>query len=110
ARGVVAMVLDGAARDVEVLAEMGFPVWARAVTPAGPYKFGPGRVGEPVAVGGVVCRTGDLVAADGDGVVVVPADRAVSVLAAAREVEAEEARRRSSIRAAAAAAVSGGAS
>ncbi|MGO4421941.1 RraA family protein, partial [Streptomyces sp. MCAF7] len=89
ARGVVAMVLDGAARDVEVLAEMGFPVWARAVTPAGPYKFGPGRVGEPVAVGGVVCRTGDLVAADGDGVVVVPADRAVSVLAAAREVEAE---------------------
>ncbi|MEU6114376.1 DUF1932 domain-containing protein [Streptomyces sp. NPDC047117] len=99
ARGVVGMVLDGAARDVEVLAEMGFPVWARAVTPAGPYKFGPGRVGVPVAVGGVVCRPGDLVAADGDGVAVVPADRAASVLVAAREVEAEEARRRADIRA-----------
>ncbi|MET8468484.1 DUF1932 domain-containing protein [Streptomyces sp. NPDC006422] len=103
ARGVVGMVLDGAARDVEVLAEMGFPVWARAVTPAGPYKFGPGHVGVPVAVGGVVCRPGDLVAADGDGVAVVPAERAATVLAAAREVEAEEARRRTDIRAAAAA-------
>ncbi|MEU4893337.1 DUF1932 domain-containing protein [Streptomyces sp. NPDC044780] len=101
ARGVVGMVLDGAARDVEVLAEMGFPVWARAVTPAGPYKFGPGRVGVPVAVGGVVCQPGDLVVGDGDGVAVVPADRAASVLAAAREVEAEEARRRAGIRAAA---------
>ncbi|MEU5640800.1 RraA family protein [Streptomyces milbemycinicus] len=111
ARGVVGMVLDGAARDVEVLAEMGFPVWARAVTPAGPYKFGPGRVGVPVAVGGVVCQPGDLVVGDGDGVAIVPADRAASVLAAAREVEAEEARRRSSIRAVAAATVTpGGAS
>jgi regulator of RNase E activity RraA/3-hydroxyisobutyrate dehydrogenase-like beta-hydroxyacid dehydrogenase len=110
ARGVVGMVLDGAARDVETLAEMGFPVWARAVTPAGPYKFGPGRVGVPVAVGGVVCRPGDLVAADGDGVAIVPAERAATVLAAAREVEAEEARRRADIRAAAAAVMPGGAS
>ncbi|AEY93998.1 dimethylmenaquinone methyltransferase [Streptomyces hygroscopicus subsp. jinggangensis 5008] len=102
ARGVVGMVLDGAARDVEVLAEMRFPVWARAVTPAGPYKFGPGRVGEPIAVGGVVCHAGDVVVGDGDGVAVIPADRAASVLAAAREVEAEEARRRAGIRAAAA--------
>ncbi|POX37322.1 transferase [Streptomyces sp. Ru73] len=107
ARGVVGMVLDGAARDVDVLAEMGFPVWARAVTPAGPYKFGPGRVGVPVAVGGVVCRPGDLVAGDGDGVAVVPAERAATVLAAAREVEAEEARRRAGIRATAAAAPGG---
>jgi regulator of RNase E activity RraA/3-hydroxyisobutyrate dehydrogenase-like beta-hydroxyacid dehydrogenase len=101
ARGVVGMVLDGAARDAEVLAEMGFPVWARAVTPAGPYKFGPGRVGVPIAVGGVVCHPGDVVVGDGDGVAIVAADQAASVLAAAREVEAEEARRRASIRAAA---------
>lgn len=109
ARGVIGMVLDGAARDVEVLAEMSFPVWARAVTPAGPYKFGPGRVGVPVAVGGVVCLPGDLVVGDGDGVAVVPAERAAAVLVAAREVEAEEARRRTDIRAAAAA-TPGGAS
>ncbi|MBZ4016585.1 DUF1932 domain-containing protein [Streptomyces purpurogeneiscleroticus] len=101
-RGVVGMVLDGAARDIDVLAEIGFPVWARAVTPAGPYKFGPGHVNVPVAVGGLVCRPGDLVVADSDGVAVVPADRAESVLAAARAVEADEAGRRASIRAAAA--------
>ncbi|MBD3007103.1 DUF1932 domain-containing protein [Streptomyces sp. 5-10] len=99
ARGVVGMVLDGAARDVEVLEEIGFPVWARAVTPAGPYKDGPGRVNVAVAVGGAVCGPGDLVVADGDGVAVLPAEEAESTLVAAREIEADEARRRSSIRA-----------
>ncbi|CAM5335179.1 MULTISPECIES: NAD(P)-binding domain-containing protein [unclassified Streptomyces] len=99
ARGVVGMVLDGAARDVDVLAEIGFPVWARAVTPAGPYKFGPGHVNVPVAVGGLVCRPGDLVVADSDGVAVVAAEKAGSVLDAARAVEADEADRRARIRA-----------
>ncbi|CAL9371568.1 Regulator of ribonuclease activity A [Streptomyces sp. enrichment culture] len=99
ARGVVGMVLDGAARDVDVLAEIGFPVWARAVTPAGPYKFGPGHVNVPVAVGGLVCRPGDLVVADSDGVAVVAAEKAGSVLDAARAVEADEAGRRARIRA-----------
>ncbi|MEV6169373.1 DUF1932 domain-containing protein [Streptomyces sp. NPDC051954] len=99
ARGVVGMVLDAAARDVDVLAEIGFPVWARAVTPAGPYKFGPGHVNVPVAVGGLVCRPGDLVVADSDGVAVVAAEQAESVLAAARAVEADEAGRRARIRA-----------
>ncbi|MGW2329285.1 RraA family protein [Streptomyces sp. NPDC001700] len=102
-RGVVGMVLDGAARDVEVLQEIGFPVWARAVTPAGPYKDGPGRVNVAVAVGGAVCGPGDLVVADGDGVAVLPAEEAESTLVAAREVEADEARRRSGIRTARAA-------
>ncbi|MET9035885.1 RraA family protein [Streptomyces mirabilis] len=111
ARGVVGMVLDGAARDIDVLAEIGFPVWARAVTPAGPYKFGPGQVNVPVAVGGIVCRPGDLVVADSDGVAVVTAEKAESVLAAAREVEADEAGRRARIRAMAdGAAGTGGAS
>ncbi|MEV6130925.1 DUF1932 domain-containing protein [Streptomyces violaceusniger] len=100
ARGVVGMVLDGAARDVEVLKEIGFPVWARAVTPAGPYKDGPGRVNVAIAVGGAVCGPGDLVVADGDGVAVLPAEEAESALVAARKIEADEARRRSSIRAA----------
>ncbi|PJN12117.1 transferase [Streptomyces sp. CB01635] len=99
ARGVVGMVLDGAARDIDVLAEIGFPVWARAVTPAGPYKFGPGHVNVPVALGGLVCRPGDLVVADSDGVAVVASDQAESVLAAARAVEADEAGRRAQIRA-----------
>lgn len=96
-RGCVGMVIDGAARDVDALAEIGFGVWARAVSPAGPYKDGPGYVDVPVAVGGVVCHPGDLVVADDDGVVIVPAAEAFASLAGGRAVEADEAARRAAI-------------
>jgi regulator of RNase E activity RraA len=92
--GVLGMVVDGAVRDVDVLQEMGFPVWAVGSSPAGPYKNGPGWAGRTVAVGGVVVNPGDLVAADGDGVVIVPAAQAESTLRTALEVQADEARRR----------------
>lgn len=96
-RGCVGMVIDGAARDVDALAGIGFGVWARAVSPAGPYKDGPGHIDIPVAVGGVVCNPGDLVVADDDGVIVVPAAEAFTSLAAGRAVEADEAQRRAAI-------------
>ena len=48
----------------------GLVVFARAATPAGPFKNGPGVIGSPVAVGGVVVSPGDLIVADTDGVVV----------------------------------------
>ena len=102
ARGVTGMVIDGAARDVVELERIGFPVWARATTPAGPFKHGPGRIDEPVAVGGVVVQPGDVVAADDDGVIVVPAARAAATAVRAQEVTADEERRRSAIRAGAA--------
>lgn len=101
-RGVTGMVIDGAARDVVELERIGFPVWARATTPAGPFKHGPGRIDEPVAVGGVVVQPGDVVAADDDGVIVVPAARAAATAVRAQEVTADEERRRSAIRAGAA--------
>ncbi|MGZ8178013.1 RraA family protein [Williamsia sp. SKLECPSW1] len=101
--GCVGMVIDGAVRDVDDLAEIGFGVWARAVSPAGPYKNGPGRIDVPVAVGGVVCAPGDLVVADDDGVIVIPATEAHSSLAGGRAVNADEAQRRASIIAARAA-------
>lgn len=96
-RGCVGMVIDGAARDIEVLEEIGFGVWARAVNPAGPYKDGPGYNDIPVAVGGVVCNPGDLVVADDDGVIIVPAAEAFTSLAGGRAVEADEAQRRAAI-------------
>jgi regulator of RNase E activity RraA len=92
ARGVTGAVIDGAVRDRDEIAALRFPVWARAATPAGPFKNGPGVIGEPVAVGGVVATAGDVVVADGDGVIVVPAQRAADVLAAVREVVAHESR------------------
>ena len=81
-RGVAGFVLDGACRDREGLAEIGMPVFARALTPAGPYKTGPGRVGQIVACGGVAVAPGDIVVGDADGVVVIPLADAERVLAA----------------------------
>jgi RraA family protein len=83
AKGVVGFVIDGAIRDVRDLEEMGFPVFARAVTPAGPYRNGPGYHQKPVAIGGVVVNPGDLVVADDDGVAVVPRDAEAGVIARA---------------------------
>ncbi|GAA4550398.1 DUF1932 domain-containing protein [Pseudonocardia xishanensis] len=96
-RGVLGIVVDGALRDVGELEKIGFMAWARAVTPAGPYKNGPGRVDVPVAVGGVVVNPGDLIVGDDDGVIVVPAAEAASTLLGGRAVEADEAQRRAAI-------------
>jgi regulator of RNase E activity RraA len=92
AQGVTGAVIDGAVRDRDTIAALRFPVWARATTPAGPFKNGPGVIGEPVAVGGIVASAGDVVVADGDGVIVVPAARAAAVLAAVRHVFEHEQR------------------
>jgi 4-hydroxy-4-methyl-2-oxoglutarate aldolase len=94
---VAGMVIDGAARDVTELERIGFGVWARGVSPAGPYKNGPGKTDLPVAVGGVVVSPGDVVVADDDGVIVIPAAEAAASLLGGRAVEADEARRRTAI-------------
>ena len=77
--GLAGIVVDGAVRDVDEIESVGLPVFARASTPAGPYKNGPAEVGLPVACGGVVCSPGDIVCGDADGVAVVPQTRAARV-------------------------------
>lgn len=96
-RGAVGIVADGALRDVRDLEEMGFGAWARATNPSGPYKNGPGQVDVPVAVGRVVVEPGDLIVADDDGVIVVPAAEAAGTLDRALAVQQDEARRRQAI-------------
>ncbi|MCF7550691.1 DUF1932 domain-containing protein [Pseudonocardia sp. WMMC193] len=96
-RGVPGMVLDGAVRDVAELERIGFGVWARGSSPAGPYKFGPGQTDVPVAVGGVVVNPGDLIVADDDGVIVIPPAEAVSSLQRGRAILERETRRRAEI-------------
>lgn len=96
-KGIRGMVIDGAVRDAEELRELGFPVWSTAVSPAGPYKDGPGHVGRTISVGGAVCHPGDIVVADGDGVFIVPRLEAERTLDAARLVVADEAERREAI-------------
>lgn len=82
-RGIEALVIDGAIRDVDELEGMDFAVAARGATPNGPHKSGPGEIGYPIAISGLSIAPGDLVAGDRDGVVVVPRDKAAAVLEAA---------------------------
>ncbi|HEY4615382.1 MAG TPA: methyltransferase, partial [Citricoccus sp.] len=95
--GIVGFALDGAARDQEVLEQIGLPVFARAITPAGPYKHGPSRIAVPVAFGGVPVMPGDIVIGDSDGIVVIPQAQAEEVAVAAEAVYADEANRRAAI-------------
>lgn len=82
-RGIAAMIIDGAIRDVEGLAQLPIGIWARSATPNGPYKDGPGEIGYPISCGGLVVMPGDLIAADLDGVVVIPREDAAEVVEAA---------------------------
>ena len=88
--GIAAAVTDGLVRDVQGIAEVGIPVYARGLTPNSPFKHGPGTIGLPIAIGGQAVEAGDLVVGDGDGVVIVPRWRiaeAAAELAAIREKE-----------------------
>ncbi|MFJ3926503.1 RraA family protein [Streptomyces sp. NPDC090022] len=90
-RGIAAFVLDGVIRDLGEVREMGFPVFARGVVPFPGAKAVAGPLGVPVRVGGVEVHAGDVVVADEEGVVVVPAARRERVLADARAKLAAEA-------------------
>ncbi|GAB3440968.1 RraA family protein [Actinophytocola sediminis] len=96
-RGIVGFVIDGAVRDADGLAEYDMPVFARASTPAGPYKHGPFVLATPVAVGGVVVHPGDVIVGDADGVVVVPAAMADQVIEHAQAKHDDELRTRATI-------------
>lgn len=92
ARGLVGVVVDGAVRDVAELAAGPLPVFARGVSPLGPYKDGPGEIGGPVQVGGTPVHAGDIVIGDADGVAVVPAHRAARMVATAEDLGRDEER------------------
>ena len=82
-RGVAAILVDAAVRDVEELRDVGLPIWARFVRVSGAGKTVPGTIGEPVEVGGATIRNGDVVVLDADGAVVFERGRVEEVLAAA---------------------------
>jgi 4-hydroxy-4-methyl-2-oxoglutarate aldolase len=81
AAGVVGLVIDGGVRDVAALAARRFPVFSRGICVHGTLKNCAPSVGEPISLSGTPVAAGDLVIADDDGVVVIPAAQAESTLA-----------------------------
>jgi len=90
-RGYVGAIVDGGVRDVAQLKRIGFPVYALGPVPStsvGHYKFGGANI--PLMCDGVQVQPGDIVAADADGVVVVPRARAEEILALAQQMDFKE--------------------
>ena len=89
-RGVKGFIVDGAVRDITYLKSINTPVYTAGVTPAGPYKEGPGEINVPITCGGVLVHPGDILVGDEDGVVVISPSDAADVLKKARAKMADE--------------------
>jgi len=90
-KGVAGVVVDGAARDIDACKEFGFPVYARGTVPI----TARGRImeesfNEVIRVGDVQVRPGDIVMADINGVVIIPAEKLEEVLEAATQIQQKE--------------------
>lgn len=92
ARQLGGLVIDGCVRDGGILADFGFPVFARGLCIRGTGKdFGArGWINHATLFDNLCVQPGDLVVGDTDGVVVLPRERAVEIVAAAQQREAKE--------------------
>ena len=89
-RGLAGFVIDGCIRDSEIIAGLDFPVYAKGLTPNGPYKNGPGEIGLPVAIGGQVICSGDIMVGDSDGLLAVKPAEAAELIKEAKDVAVKE--------------------
>lgn len=80
AKKIGGFVIDGAIRDIEEWAQGDMPIYAKGHTHKGPKKEGPGELNTPISCAGMVVRPGDLMVADADGVICIPAEDASSLL------------------------------
>ena len=83
--GLSGVVMDGAFRDIEEDEEIGFPIYARAVTAGSSTKNSNGEINVPIVCGGVPVQPGDIIVGDRNGVAVVPLEYAEQIMAGAQE-------------------------
>lgn len=89
-KGLAGIVVDGCLRDLDGIEKLDMPIYAKGITPQGPWKFGPGEVNVPIACGGQVVFPGDILVGDKDGIVVIRRQDAESVAKVAQEKKAKE--------------------
>ena len=70
-RGLAGIINDGCVRDSYTLSQMEIPVYAKGITPNGPYKNGPGEMNFPVSFGGIIINPGDILVGDSDGLIAI---------------------------------------
>ncbi len=91
-KGVAGLLVDGAVRDLEEMVAFQFPVFSRHMTPlTGRTRLKVEAIGVPVTIDGVAVAPGDLIVADGTGVVVLPQDQAAEIIASAEAFAADDA-------------------
>ena len=98
-RGIRAMIVDGAGRDIDELEDINWPIWTKAITARGTHTMFSERKEElsinvPITCGGVVVNPGDFIVADTNAVVVIPLGRAEEMLEQALEQADREQRTR----------------
>jgi RraA family protein len=89
-RKLAGVIVDGSIRDYDAISKMDFPVYARGITPNGPYKNGPGEINTVISFGGQVVRPGDIIIGDEDGIIVVQPDEAEELVNKVKKVSEKE--------------------